>query len=59
MNCINEFSCSLVPGEFHQSEVPEKDGWTGRVSQGIPSVSPSRLKVGSSWILQSKATAIS
>lgn len=41
------------------SQVPEKDGWTGRVSQGIPSVSPSRLKVGSSSILQSKATAIS
>lgn len=27
-NCISEFSCSLVPGEFHQSEVPEKDGST-------------------------------
>lgn len=33
MNCISEFSCSLVPGEFHQSEVPEKDGSTGRVSE--------------------------
>ena len=49
MNCINEFTCSLVFGEFHQSEVPERDGWT--VSQSIPGVSPTSLQVGSSCIL--------
>lgn len=36
MNCINEFTCSLVFGEFHQSEVPERDGWTVRVFQVFP-----------------------